>query len=67
MKSSPSKKPAQKSNSPTRPSLFKTNLKTSSAISDTPYLEALHKLASDDESVICVTCSELAKAHLELS
>ena len=37
----------------------------SKAISDTPYLEALHQLASDDESVVCVTCSELAKAHLE--
>ena len=39
--------------------------KSSRAISDTPYLEALHQLAADDESVICVTASELAKAHLE--
>ena len=40
-------------------------MKSSRAISDTPYLEALHQLATDDESVICVTASELAKAHLE--
>jgi transketolase len=42
-----------------------TPSKTSRAISDTPYLEALHQLAADDENVICLTCSELAKAHLE--
>ena len=61
------KSPLTKPSATPRPSLFQANLKTSSAISDTPYLEALHTLASDDESVVCVTCSELAKAHLESS
>ncbi len=54
-----------KSSSSTKPSLYQPTLKVSSAISDTPYLEALHQLAAEDESVICVTCSGLAKSHLE--
>jgi transketolase len=39
----------------------------SSAISDTPYVEALHLLAQTDPDVICVTCSDVAQAQLERS
>ena len=40
---------------------------SSRAISDTPYLEALHQVASSDPNVVCVTCSEVARAYLESS
>ena len=44
------------------------NLRTASrAISDTPYLEALHQVTSSDPNVVCVTCSEVAKSYLESS
>lgn len=39
----------------------------SRAISDTPYLEALHRLASSDPNVICITCSDFARNYLESS
>ena len=39
----------------------------SSAISDTPYIEALHELAQQDPDVVCVTCSHVAQAQLERS
>ena len=39
----------------------------SRAISDTPYVEALHLLAQVESDVVCVTCSEVAKSQLERS
>ena len=44
-----------------------TSRPSSRAISDTPYLEALHQVASSDPNVVCVTCSEVARAYLESS
>jgi len=46
---------------------LKSSRTSSRAISDTPYLEALHQVASSDPNVVCVTCSEVAKAYLESS
>ena len=41
--------------------------RVSRAVSDTPYLEALHKVTSSDPNVVCVTCSDVARAYLESS
>lgn len=39
----------------------------SSAISDTPYIEAIHTLAQSDPDIVCVTCSHVAQAQMERS
>lgn len=64
---SPQTTPPQRTPSRSLGAALSQSSRSSRAVSDTPYLEALHQVTSSDPNVVCVTCSDVARAYLESS